>query len=69
MGVIFDRGDRIGATGSEMSELAKHVVWCDRYLVTPMEVLSSALLRSGQRNKRLGLELEAAVAPIVIQYR
>mmetsp|Transcript_5594 Transcript_5594/g.10045 ORF Transcript_5594/g.10045 Transcript_5594/m.10045 type:complete len:776 (+) Transcript_5594:139-2466(+) len=69
VGLIRDRGDRLGATGLEMSKLAKDVAWCDRDLATPMEVLSSALLRSGRRTKRLGLELGAAVAPFVIQYR
>jgi len=64
--LIRDRGDRLGATGLEMSKLAKDVAWCDRDLTTPMEVLSSALLRSGQCTKRLGLELSAAISPFVI---
>ena len=67
--LIRERGDRLGATGLEMSKLAKDVGWCDRDLASPMEVLSSALLRSGRRTKRLGLELSAAIAPFLIQYK
>lgn len=69
VGLIRERGDRLGATGLEMSKLAKDVGWCDRDLAGPMEILSGGLLRSGRRTKRLGLELAAAVAPFVIQYR
>jgi hypothetical protein len=69
VGLIRERGDRLGATGLEMSKLSKDVAWCDRELSMPMEVLSSALLRSGRRTKRLGLELGAAIAPFVAQYR
>jgi hypothetical protein len=67
--LVRDRGDRLGATGLEMSKLAKDVGWCDRDLATPMEVLSGALLRCGRRTKRLGLELGAAIIPFVVQYR
>lgn len=67
--LVRDRGDRLGATGLEMSKLAKDVGWCDRDLATPMEVLSGALLRCGRRTKRLGLELGAAITPFVVQYR
>jgi hypothetical protein len=67
--LIRDRGDRLGATGLEMSKLAKDVGWCDRDLAAPMEVLSGALLRCGRRTKRLGLELGAAIAPFVVQHR
>ena len=67
--LIRERGDRLGASGLEMSKLSKDVAWCDRELSMPMDVLSSALLRCGRRTKRLGLELGAAIAPFVIQYR
>lgn len=67
--LIRERGDRLGAIGLEMSKLAKDVGWCDRDLASPMEILSSALLRSGRRTKRLGLELSAAIAPFLVQYR
>jgi len=67
--LIRVRGDRLGATGLEMSKLSKDVAWCDRELSMPMDVLSSALLRCGRRTKRLGLELGAAISPFVIQYR
>lgn len=69
VGLIRDRGDRLGATGLEASKLAKDVAWCDRDLAAPMEILASAMLRGGRRTKRLGLELGAAVAPFVVQYR
>lgn len=69
VGLIRDRGDRLGATGLETSKLAKDVAWCDRDLAAPMEILAGAMLRSGRRTKRLGLELGAAVAPFVVQYR
>lgn len=67
--LIRERGERSGAAGLEMSKLAKDVAWCDRDLSAPMEVLSAALLRSGRRTKRLGLELAAAISPFVTQYR
>eukprot|EP00984_Skeletonema_dohrnii_P017589 scaffold8055_cov115-Skeletonema_dohrnii-CCMP3373.AAC.6 len=67
--LMRERGDRLGATGLEMSKLSKDVAWCDRELSMPMDVLSSALLRCGRRTKRLGLELGAAISPFVIQYR
>ncbi|KAL7520559.1 hypothetical protein ACHAWX_005276 [Stephanocyclus meneghinianus] len=67
--MLKERGDRLGGTGLEMSKLAKDVAWCDRELSGPMEVLSSALLRSGRRTKRLGLEVGAGVAPFVTQYK
>ena len=67
--LIRERGERSGAAGLEMSKLAKDVAWCDRDLSAPMEVLSAALLRSGRRTKRLGLELAAAISPFVAQYR
>jgi hypothetical protein len=69
VGILKERGDRCGATGLEMSKLAKDVAWCDRELSGPMEVLSSALLRSGRRMKRLGLDVGAGVMPFVSQYR
>jgi len=69
VGLIRDRGDRLGATGLETSKLAKDVAWCDRDLAAPMEILASAMLRGGRRTKRLGLELGAAVDPFVVQYR
>jgi len=67
--ILKERGDRCGATGLEMSKLAKDVAWCDRELSGPMEVLSSALLRSGRRMKRLGLDVGAGVAPFISQYK
>ncbi|KAL9180343.1 hypothetical protein ACHAXT_008313 [Thalassiosira profunda] len=69
VGLIRERGDRLGATGLEAGKLAKDVAWCDRDLAGPLEVLSGGLLRSGRRTKRLGLELGAAVAPFATQYR
>lgn len=69
VGLLRERGDRLGATGLEMSKLSKDVAWCDRDLASPMDILSGALLRSGRRTKRLGLELSAAIAPFVTQYR
>eukprot|EP00804_Cyclotella_cryptica_P000879 CCRYP_001106-RA/>CCRYP_001106-RA protein AED:0.28 eAED:0.28 QI:0/-1/0/1/-1/1/1/0/735 len=67
--ILKERGDRLGGTGLEMSKLAKDVAWCDRELSGPMEVLSSGLLRSGRRTKRLGLEVGAGIAPFVTQYK
>ncbi|KAL3789457.1 hypothetical protein ACHAWO_002786 [Cyclotella atomus] len=67
--ILKERGDRCGATGLEMSKLAKDVAWCDRELSGPMEVLSSAMLRSGRRTKRLGLDVGVGVAPFVSQYK
>ena len=67
--VLKEKGDRCGATGLEMSKLAKDVAWCDRELSGPMDVLSSALLRSGRRTKRLGVEVGVGIASFVTQYK
>jgi hypothetical protein len=67
--LLKEKGDRCGATGLEMSKLAKDVAWCDRELSGPMEILSSALLRSGRRTKRLGMEMGGGIAPFVSQYK
>lgn len=67
--ILQQKGDKTGATGLEMSKLAKDAAWCDRELSGPMEVLSSALLRAGRRNKRCGIEMHSAVSPFVTQYK
>jgi len=67
--ILKDRGDRWGATGLEMSKLAKDVAWCDRELTAPLELLSSALLRTGRRVKRCGLEIASSVTPFITQYK
>lgn len=69
VGLVRDRGERLGAAGLESGKLAKDVSWCDRDLARPVEILAGALLRSGRRTQRLGLELAAAVHPFVVQYR
>ena len=54
---LSDRGDKLGSTGMELSKLTKDVV----------EVLAGAMLRSGRRTRRLGLEIGAAIAPFAWQ--
>jgi hypothetical protein len=53
----------------EMGKLSKAVEASDRDLGVPIEVLSQGLLRYGRRQKRLALELSAAMNPFVIQYK
>lgn len=67
--LVCDRGDKLGSTGMELSKLVKDVTWCDRDLTGPLEVLAGAMLRSGRRTRRLGLEMGAAITPFVVQYR
>ena len=67
--LVCDRGDRLGSTGMELSKLVKDVTWCDRDLTAPLEVLAGAMLRSGRRTRRLGLEVGIAITPFVVQYR
>jgi hypothetical protein len=67
--LICDRGDKLGSTGMELSKLVKDVTWCDRDLTGPLEILAGAMLRSGRRTRRLGLEVGDAITPFVVQYR
>ena len=53
----------------ELSKLVKDVTWCDCDLTGPFEILAGALLRSGRRTRRLGLEVGAATTPFVVQYQ
>ena len=50
-------------------KLAKDIQGADPELSGPLEVLSGGLLRSGRRTKRLAVELSAANAPFVSQYK
>ena len=67
--VIREQGERAGFTGMEVSKLAKDIQGADPELSGPLEVLSGGLLRSGRRTKRLAVELSAANAPFVSQYK
>ena len=60
-------GDLAGATGMELSKLAKQPDQSD--IGKPAELLSNGILRHGRRTKRLALELSAALEPFMIQYK
>jgi hypothetical protein len=67
--LLREHGESAGAVGMEMGKLSKAVEASDRDLGVPIEVLSQGLLRYGRRQKRLALELSAAMNPFVIQYK
>lgn len=59
--LLREGAERMGGTGMELGRLAKEVVSTDTALSQPMNIISSGMLRSGRRNKRLALELFAAL--------
>jgi len=67
--LVRDHGERCSVVGLEMSKLAKDVQVEDQDLSSSLDLLSSALLRSCRRTKRLAIELSAASAPFVSQYK
>jgi hypothetical protein len=58
-----------GATGMEISRMAKEVESSDKELSYPMELVAGGMLRSGRRSKRMALELAAALETFVQQYK
>ena len=58
-----------GATGMEMSRMAKEMEASDKELSYPMELVAGGMLRSGRRSKRMSLELAAALETFVQQYK
>mmetsp|Transcript_16720 Transcript_16720/g.38436 ORF Transcript_16720/g.38436 Transcript_16720/m.38436 type:complete len:278 (-) Transcript_16720:64-897(-) len=69
MTLLREHGECAGAVGMELSKLGKEVEATDRDLGIPIEVLSQGLLRYSRRQKRLAVELSAALAPYVTQYK
>jgi len=67
--VLREYGESAGAVGMELSKFSKEVEAADRDLGVPIEIWSAGLLRAGRRQKRLALELSAALHPFVIQYK
>lgn len=67
--LLREHGESAGAVGMEFSKLIKAVEASDRDLGVPMEMLSQGLLKYGRRQKRLALELSAAMNPFVTQYK
>ena len=59
--LLREGAERMGSTGMELGRLAKEVAVTDTTLGQPMDIISSGMLRSGRRNKRLALELFAAL--------
>ena len=59
--LLREGAERMGSTGMELGRLAKEVAATDTTLGQPMDIISSGMLRSGRRNKRLALELFAAL--------
>lgn len=57
------------AVGMEVSRLAKEVQTTDMELGQPLDLASQGMLRSGRRNKRLALELNAAMETFIHQYK
>lgn len=68
--LMREGAEMAGATGMELSRLAKEVVQhSDRELGQPIDIVSTGLLRSGRRSKRLALELSAALHTYTQQYK
>jgi hypothetical protein len=68
--LIRDHGDAAGSVGMELRKLSHTVeAFSDRDLSLPMEILSQGLLGFSRRQKRLVLELSAALHPFLSQYR
>mmetsp|Transcript_7908 Transcript_7908/g.10876 ORF Transcript_7908/g.10876 Transcript_7908/m.10876 type:complete len:859 (-) Transcript_7908:378-2954(-) len=67
--LLRDHADRCGVVGLELSKLAKDVQAAHSELAIPLDLLSSALLRTGRRSKRLAVELSAAMTPFTLQYK
>ena len=67
--LLKEHGEWSGAVGMELSKLTKEVEASDAELSQPLQVLSAGLLRSGRREKRLALELSAAMSTFVSQYK
>jgi hypothetical protein len=67
--LIKEHGESCGAVGMELSKLSKEMDVVDADLSHPLGILSSGLLRSGRREKRLALELSAAMSSFVVQYK
>jgi len=67
--LLREHGELSGAVGMEMGKLSKAVEGSDRDLGVPIDVLSQGLLRYGRRQRRLALELSAAMNPFITQYK
>mmetsp|Transcript_32311 Transcript_32311/g.49134 ORF Transcript_32311/g.49134 Transcript_32311/m.49134 type:complete len:732 (-) Transcript_32311:196-2391(-) len=67
--LLREHGECAGAVGMEMGKLSKAVEGSDRDLGVPIDVLSQGLLRYGRRQRRLALELSAAMNPFINQYK
>lgn len=67
--LMREMSEQAGAVGMELGRLSKEVEHTDRELGQPIDILSSGLLRSGRRNKRLALELSAAMHTFSQQYK
>ena len=64
--LLREQGDAAGAVGMEMSKITKMPANEDFKVC---DVLSNGLLRHGRRNKRLALELSAAMDSFLQQYK
>ena len=67
--LMREQGERAAITGMEVSKLGKDLATTDPAMSGLFDMLSSGLLRNGRRTKRLAIELSAANAPFVAQYR
>ena len=67
--LMREQGERAAITGMEVSKLGKELNATDPTMSSLFDMLSGGLLRHGRRTKRLAIELGAANAPFVAQYR
>lgn len=67
--LVGELGERMSVSGLEVQKLVNNVMSQDRDFCAPFEILSSGLLRSGRRTKRLAIELGAAAEVFTLQYK
>ena len=68
--LLNDHAEQSSNVGLELSRLIKTILANNHSEMIPsLEVLSNAIMRSGRRSKRLVTELNAALAPVFLQYR
>jgi PX domain len=65
--LMTEHADACGAVGMELSKLCKQVETSETEI--PLSILSNGLLRAGRREKRLAVELSAAMSTFVYQYK
>lgn len=67
--LLREHSELAGATGMELSRLVKEMHISDNELSQPIDIMSSGMLRSGRRSKRLAMELQTAIHTFQQHYK